>query len=42
MPYKQGYGMKAKPKDFGIKKTKVWGQNLKGNPKPKQMTKGVK
>lgn len=33
MPYKEGYGMKKSDK-FDIKKTKAWGENLKGNPKP--------
>lgn len=40
MPSKEGYGLKAKPRDFGVKKTKCWGKNLKGNPKPKPMKGG--
>lgn len=39
MPQEKGYGMKKADK-FDIKKTKAWGENLKGNPKPQQIYKG--
>lgn len=38
MPCKEGYGMK-KSNSFSMKKTKAWGKNLKGNPKPKPIAK---
>ena len=41
MPYKKGYGME-KAKDFGIKKTKAWGEKLKGGHPVPKLKKGVK